>query len=58
MGDMSEKSDEKTYIQRIGICRRCPHAKSKLLGTNCELCGCNIRLKARVKSEECPVKKW
>jgi len=50
--------DQAEYIKRLGICRRCPHAKTKISGTHCEVCGCNIRAKAKLSKESCPLNKW
>lgn len=40
--------------RRISICKSC----EQFTGKTCKLCGCFIRLKARLETEHCPIKKW
>ena len=55
----ADKIDEKTRLERLAICRRCPYAVTKILaGTHCKLCGCNIRAKTSWPKTSCPVEKW
>jgi len=39
---------------RIGLCQKCRY----LEGTRCTVCGCYIALKAGLKAESCPMRKW
>lgn len=64
--------DNDTYKKRIGICHKCPHYKiatrscgTLLLGDEVKhgrgttkLCGCVIKVKARLKIARCPINKW
>lgn len=55
----ADKIDEKTRLERLAICRRCPYAVTKILaGTHCKLCGCNIRAKTSWPKTSCPIEKW
>ncbi|MEA2569353.1 MAG: hypothetical protein QOI24_1354 [Acidobacteriota bacterium] len=59
-----------TYFRRLEVCNSCPHyrepADDPLLtiapwATDrrvCELCGCYMRLKARLTKQHCPAGKW
>jgi hypothetical protein len=54
-----DRADDETISKRIDLCRACEHAK--LVGGllhKCELCGCAVKLKVRVKGESCPAGKW
>jgi len=46
------------YIKRINICRACPHIVKKLTGRYCEVCGCKLEAKCRIKGDSCPLGKW
>lgn len=39
---------------RLAICRECP----KYVERTCSICGCNMRVKASWKEQECPLGKW
>ena len=40
---------------RIEICKSCPELNSLNF---CKQCGCFMPVKVRIKSAECPLKKW
>ncbi len=46
------------YAERMVICRGCPELTRKLLGSFCNICGCNMKLKTQVPSAKCPLGKW
>jgi hypothetical protein len=48
----------KMYDERMAICRACPELKRKLVGSFCNICGCNMKMKAQMKSQDCPLGKW
>lgn len=50
-----ELTDEDTYRKRFGICEECEHFYYK---STCNLCGCVMQVRARLKSGRCPKKKW
>lgn len=38
--------------ERLAICAKCPYVQ--MAGLQCGLCLCLVRLKAKLKTEECP----
>ena len=46
----------KVYDDRIAICKECPQYLS-LLG-NCKICGCFMKIKARIATMGCPSGFW
>ena len=40
--------------RRLSVCQTCEHKR----GTRCNLCGCFINYKSKLKSSECPLGKW
>lgn len=42
------------YVRRLDICSPC---ENNIKGI-CDECGCILKLKARWKSENCPIDKW
>ena len=48
--------ENKTYKERLNICRSCEHYFN--LTGNCKVCGCFMRVKASISFQECPKKYW
>lgn len=48
------KTAQKTYEGRLNVCKSCDHLEA---GT-CLACGCYVELRAAVKKNKCPYKKW
>ena len=48
----------KMYDERMAICRVCPELKRKLVGSSGTICGCNMKMKAQMESQDCPLGKW
>lgn len=44
-----------TIEKRIELCMACEHLKNN---SRCKLCGCWVRLKARIDIAHCPIDKW
>jgi len=45
--------------ERMKICHSCEYLKRGFIKpSECEVCGCIIRLKVRIPSEKCPMDKW
>lgn len=44
--------------QRLEICELCEEKKTDHLGDYCGACNCTLKLKARLKEEQCPLNKW
>jgi hypothetical protein len=41
--------------ERLNICYNCPEMRKEYI---CDVCGCNLKYKTRMLTEECPLKKW
>src|ERR1700749_1311749 len=64
----ARKEVELASQQRLNVCKGCSHNsdhQKKFLGYksfrpdyHCTICGCNLELKTRCMSCECPIKKW
>jgi len=50
---MSHASEEERE-RRLEACEPCEHRK----GNRCNLCGCFINYKAKLKNSECPIGNW
>ncbi len=44
------------YKKRYEICRKCEHFDKTF--ARCKMCGCFMKLKARLIRSNCPVNKW
>ena len=54
MLDLDVKTAEEVYQGRLEVCKQCDYLES---GT-CQACGCYVELRAAVKKNKCPYKKW
>ena len=52
--DEDVKVAEMMYEARLNVCRQCDYLEA---GT-CLACGCYVELRAAVKKNKCPYKKW
>ncbi|MAO20340.1 MAG: hypothetical protein CMJ25_06260 [Phycisphaerae bacterium] len=43
-----------TADQRLSICKKCTHYTSG----RCSICGCILKYKTKMETEECPINKW
>src|SRR5688572_20048982 len=48
--------DEETYTKRVKICGKCPWFDSTV--RQCNLCTCQVDLKAQFRTESCPKGFW
>jgi len=48
----------RVFDQRMQECRKCPEVDARLTGSFCKICGCNIKAKARIEGQSCPLGKW
>lgn len=46
--------NEDKFLERLTICNPCNYRK----GSKCEVCGCYLKLKAKMASEHCPKGYW
>lgn len=44
--------------RRLSICSQCNHKLNIKLGDICDLCGCVLDNKTRIKDEHCELNKW
>ncbi len=45
--------------KRLQVCNTCPHKELKFLApSQCGVCGCVLKVKARIAGESCPLGKW
>lgn len=55
---MINMANERTK-KRLQICNTCPHKELKFLApSQCGVCGCVLKVKARIAGESCPLGKW
>lgn len=45
---------QEVYKDRLDICNSCEYLK----GTQCGICGCYVKVKAKWTTENCPKNKW
>jgi hypothetical protein len=50
----SIRADSRLYDERLSVCRDCDYLSA---GT-CLACGCYVEMRAAVKKNKCPYKKW
>lgn len=63
---MSILAPRAMYIRRLELCNQCPHLEvarglcREILPARCEVCGCFVRIKAKIKDFHCPLpeRKW
>lgn len=51
-----ELTPDEEYKKRLDICNNCPSLDQK--AGRCTECGCFIKTKAKLKSDQCPLGKW
>ena len=52
--DLDVKAADDLYKRRLDACKKCDYLEA---GT-CQACGCYVELRAAVKKNKCPYKKW
>lgn len=52
--DTDIRTEESQYEARLGVCKSC----DLLLSGMCRACGCYVELRAAMKKNSCPYKKW
>lgn len=52
--DKDLKTAKEIYEGRLAVCKECDYLEA---GT-CQACGCYVELRAAVKKNKCPYKKW
>lgn len=54
IADGARTVTKEVYTERLTICDTCDKRK----GGGCTICGCNLKVKARGRVFQCPLKKW
>jgi len=49
-----KRSPEELKAERLSVCQKCSH----FLERKCDICGCNMFIKATFEATRCPIKKW
>lgn len=52
--DVDVKAPKGLYEDRLAVCKTCEYLEE---GT-CQACGCYVELRAAVRKNRCPYKKW
>ncbi len=50
----ADRASDELYEKRIDVCKEC----DSLLAGTCQKCGCYVEIRAALKSNACPVKRW
>ena len=50
----ADRAPDELYEERLDGCKEC----SSLLAGTCLKCGCYVEIRAALKSNGCPIKKW
>ena len=62
--DPNKYVSKEELIERLTLCNSCPErlkaseGKPLTIFSRCPECGCFLRLKARLETEECPLGDW
>jgi len=56
--DPSKHVSDQVKAKRLDICSTCQRRGKKFGKDICTLCTCFLDLKTRLKTEECPLRKW
>lgn len=51
-----ERASEEEAIRRFNICKKCPELIE--MTRRCQLCGCFMYAKTKLKEANCPIGKW
>ena len=52
---------KKLSDERLAICKECPHSRDLYARgwiNYCNICGCMLKIKTRIKSNKCPDGRW
>lgn len=58
VADGTATVDDAAYEQRLAVCRQCPSCDAERMLCREPTCGCFLTIKARWRSESCPLSKW
>lgn len=52
--DEEDKAESALYEQRLATCKECDYLNAGM----CRTCGCYVEMRAAMKRNRCPYKKW
>ena len=58
VADGATSVDDAVYEQRLAVCRECPSCDTARMVCQEITCGCVLAVKARWRSEHCPLNRW
>jgi len=53
---MKLKTSNRTYNERMSICKACKHFRKSV--SQCKKCGCFMKIKGAIAFTRCPIDKW
>ena len=56
LANPNEYTTKEIKEKRRAVCKRCPDYFS--IAGLCKVCGCNVKLKSKLKTQFCPTGKW
>jgi hypothetical protein len=51
-------ASEELQKERLTICESCEYYKNKFNFNVCDICGCAMKMKIKIKQLKCPKEKW
>ena len=51
-------ASEELQKERLNICESCEYYKNKFNVNVCDICGCAMKMKIKIKQLKCPKEKW
>lgn len=58
VADGGQHVDDATYEARLAVCRSCASCDTAHMICREPACGCYLQIKARWRSEDCPLRQW
>ena len=58
VADGGKHVSDEVYLARLSVCANCPSLDPERMRCLEKSCGCRLKVKARWRSESCPVGKW
>jgi hypothetical protein len=58
VADGGKHVSDEVYLARLSVCANCPSLDPERMRCMEKTCGCRLKVKARWRSESCPLGKW
>ena len=58
VADGGKHVSDEVYLARLSVCANCPSLDPERMRCLEKSCGCRLKVKARWRSEACPLGKW